>query len=49
MRKGLDPDPLGAYRKSGYYEQTLKERSSPASAPPKKKPLRAKPVPSRSR
>jgi L-rhamnose isomerase / sugar isomerase len=30
MRAGLDPDPLGAYRKSGYYDRTLKERSKPA-------------------
>ena len=47
MRKGLDPDPLGAYRKSGYYEKTLKERSTPA--PVKKKAVRAKPMPTRLR
>ncbi len=32
MRKGLDPDPLGAYRKSGYYAKTLKERSIPETS-----------------
>jgi L-rhamnose isomerase/sugar isomerase len=40
MKQGLDPDPLGAYRKSGYYEKTLRERSKPA--PAKKKPQRIK-------
>jgi len=34
-RKGLDPDPLRAYRASGYYAKTLKERSE-ASAPKRK-------------
>jgi L-rhamnose isomerase/sugar isomerase len=29
-RKGLDPDPLRAYRASGYYAKTLKERTKPA-------------------
>jgi L-rhamnose isomerase / sugar isomerase len=33
-RKGLDPDPLRAYRASGYYAKTLKERSD---APAKKR------------
>jgi L-rhamnose isomerase / sugar isomerase len=32
-RKGLDPDPLRAYRASGYYAKTLKER---AAAPKRK-------------
>jgi L-rhamnose isomerase/sugar isomerase len=29
--KGLDPDPLGAFRKSGYYRRILQERSGDAS------------------
>lgn len=36
-RKGLDPDPLRAYRASGYYAKTLKER---AEAAPKRKALK---------
>jgi len=40
LKQGLDPDPLGAYRKSGYYEKTLRERTTPA--PVKKKTVRAK-------
>lgn len=37
-RKGLDPDPLQAYRKSGYYDRTLRDRqSAPAPAKPAKK------------
>ena len=35
MKAGLDPDPLGAYRKSGYYERTLKERSEAGKKPAK--------------
>ncbi len=39
--KGLDPDPLGAFRKSGYYRGILAERSAAAApapkAPPKKR------------
>ena len=31
-RKGLDPDPLRAYRASGYYAKTLKERAGKAKA-----------------
>jgi len=31
LRKGLDPDPLQAYRKSGYYAGILKSRPSDAS------------------
>jgi L-rhamnose isomerase/sugar isomerase len=27
MKLGLDPDPLGAFRRSGYAEMILKERS----------------------
>jgi L-rhamnose isomerase/sugar isomerase len=42
MKAGLDPDPLGAFRKSGYYEKILKERSEAA-----KKPAKAKPVSTR--
>jgi L-rhamnose isomerase/sugar isomerase len=37
MRKGLDPDPLGAYRRSGYYAKTLKERATPSPTPAAKK------------
>src|SRR5262245_52254833 len=37
MKQGLDPDPLGAYRKSGYYDKTLRERSESV-----KKPVKAK-------
>jgi L-rhamnose isomerase/sugar isomerase len=36
MRKGLDPDPLGAYRKSGYYDSILKSRTA-EPAPAKKR------------
>ena len=36
MKLGLSPDPLGAYRKSGYYGKILEERSAPAPAKPKK-------------
>ncbi|HEV3027761.1 MAG TPA: TIM barrel protein, partial [Planctomycetota bacterium] len=36
MKLGLPPDPLGAYRKSGYYGKILEERSAPAPAKPKK-------------
>jgi L-rhamnose isomerase/sugar isomerase len=47
MRKGLDPDPLGAYRRSGYYARTLAERSAtPArapKAPPRKKAAASRP------
>jgi L-rhamnose isomerase/sugar isomerase len=33
MKLGLDPDPLGAFRRSGYAEKILKERSAaPAKA-----------------
>ena len=37
--KGLDPDPLGAFRKSGYYRGILAERSGEAApkSPPKKR------------
>jgi len=28
-RKGLDPDPLAAFRRSGYRERIRKERSAP--------------------
>jgi L-rhamnose isomerase/sugar isomerase len=45
MKAGLEPDPLGAYRRSGYYEATLKERTAPA--PAAKKTARAKTVASR--
>ena len=40
--KGLDPDPLGAFRKSGYYRGILAERSAEALAPkaPAKKKIR---------
>ena len=31
MRKGLAPDPLAAYRKSGYYDSILKSRSADPS------------------
>jgi len=41
MKQGLDPDPLGAYRKSGYYGKILSERSTATVAPSKrKKPAR---------
>jgi L-rhamnose isomerase/sugar isomerase len=36
MKSGLDPDPLGAFRRSGYAEKILKERSAP-QAPAKRK------------
>ncbi len=32
-RKGLDPDPLGAFPKSGDYRRILEERSAVAGAP----------------
>jgi L-rhamnose isomerase/sugar isomerase len=38
MRKGLDPDPLRAYRASGYYAKTLKERA--AAAPSKRRSIK---------
>jgi L-rhamnose isomerase/sugar isomerase len=47
MRMGLDPDPLGAYRRSGYYDATLRERSSPPAAAGKVG--RGKAMPSRSK
>jgi L-rhamnose isomerase/sugar isomerase len=40
MAQGLDPDPLGAYRKSGYYGKITRERST--AAPAKKKVARVK-------
>jgi L-rhamnose isomerase/sugar isomerase len=48
MRQGLDPDPLGAYRRGGYYGKILAERSQAAPAPAKKT-VRAKPVAGRRR
>jgi L-rhamnose isomerase/sugar isomerase len=48
MRQGLDPDPLGAYRRGGYYGKILAERSQ-ASPAPAKKTARAKPVAGRRR
>jgi len=40
MKLGLHPDPLGAYRNSGYYGKILEQRSAPV--PPKPKKARAK-------
>jgi L-rhamnose isomerase/sugar isomerase len=42
MEKGLDPDPLGAFRKSGYYRRMLQERSAsaPGANPPRNPPKR---------
>jgi L-rhamnose isomerase/sugar isomerase len=34
--RGLDPDPLTAYRKSGYYDRILRERSATAPSKPRK-------------
>ena len=43
MKKGLDPDPLGAFRRSGYSEKILAERSKPAPSIKKRaKPLAAR-------
>lgn len=36
MKLGLNPDPLGAYRKSGYYGKILEQRSAPVPAKRKK-------------
>ncbi len=36
MKLGLNPDPLGAYRKSGYYGKILEQRSAPAPSKRKK-------------
>ena len=36
IKLGFNPDPLGAYRKSGYYAKTLAERSTPEPAKRKK-------------
>lgn len=40
MRQGLDPDPLGAYRRSGYYEQILGVRTKPPA--PRRRAARVK-------
>jgi L-rhamnose isomerase/sugar isomerase len=40
LKLGLNPDPLGAYRKSGYYGKILQARST--AAPSKSKKARAK-------
>lgn len=40
MKLGLPPDPLAAYRKSGYYAKTLAERSTPAPAKRRKSKAR---------
>jgi L-rhamnose isomerase/sugar isomerase len=37
MEKGLDADPLGAFRKSGYYRSILEKRSLPPVKSPRKK------------
>jgi L-rhamnose isomerase/sugar isomerase len=42
LKHGLDPDPLGAYRKSGYYERILEQRSCDTKAPAKKRVARTK-------
>jgi L-rhamnose isomerase/sugar isomerase len=40
MKQGLDPDPLGAYRRSGYAGKILAERSGTAPAKTKASPAR---------
>jgi L-rhamnose isomerase/sugar isomerase len=41
LEKGLDPDPLGAFRRGGYYRRILEERSAGAPrANPTKKPAK---------
>lgn len=40
MMLGLNPDPLGAYRKSGYYAKILEERNAPARPAKRKKPAK---------
>jgi L-rhamnose isomerase/sugar isomerase len=42
MKLGLNPDPLGAYRKSGYYGKILEERSTPAAPARRRKAARTK-------
>ena len=42
MKLGLNPDPLGAYRKSGYYGKILEQRSAPAPSKPRKAKSKAK-------
>lgn len=37
MRRGLDPDPLRAYRAGGYYAKTLKERQGEVAKTPRRK------------
>jgi len=34
--RGLDPDPLSAFRKSGYADRILRERSAPSPSKPRK-------------